>query len=261
MSSGERWVSKFQIKKYSWVFVPSDEAIMFGLKVKHLIEKKWSVPRFYYHLRSGGHVKALREHSQNKYFVHFDILDFFGHVSRSRVTRNLKRYCSYEEAREIAIESTVRLPESTTKKFILPFGFVQSPIIASVCLDKSILGRVLRDLSVQKDIIITVYMDDIVISGDEITVLNEASRRLKEVAEKALFPFNHEKEEGPSDRIKVFNIYLSHGLLEIAEQKFSELVSVYSTSKNNDQKAGIFSYVFSVNPDQAEELLSSEVSI
>jgi len=256
MSSYERWVSKFQIKKYSWVFVLSEEAIRYGLKVKRLIEKKWSVPKFYYHLKSGGHVKALQEHFPNKYFIHLDILDFFGHVNRSRVTRNLKRYCSYEEAREIAIESTVRLPESSVKKFILPFGFVQSPIIASVCLDKSILGRVLRELSEQKDIVVTVYMDDIIISANNTTILSEILRRLEEVAEKALFPFNPEKGEGPSDRIKVFNIYLSQGLLEIAEQRFSELVSVYSNSKNDDQKAGIAGYVSSVNTTQAKELLS-----
>ena len=135
-----RWISKFQIKENSWVFVPTEETIQYGLTIKHLIEKKWAVPKYYYHLRNGGHIKALQKHTSNKYFIHLDIQDFFGHINRSRVTRCMKYYLSYKKARKIAVESTVRLPESATKKYILPFGFVQSPIISSICLNKSALG-------------------------------------------------------------------------------------------------------------------------
>ncbi len=125
--SSPRWISKFQIKPNSWVFVPTEEMIQYGLNLKQSIQKHWTPPDYYYHLRNGGHVKALKIHTESQYFIFLDIKDFFDSINRSRITRCMKKYFGYDKAREIAIGSTVK----SNKKFILPFGFVQSPIIAS----------------------------------------------------------------------------------------------------------------------------------
>jgi hypothetical protein len=85
------------------VFVPNRETIQHGLFVKSSIEEKWTSPAFYYHLRDGGHVKALKAHIENQFFIHLDIKDFFGSINRSRVTRCLKGFYSYENSRAIAI--------------------------------------------------------------------------------------------------------------------------------------------------------------
>ena len=122
MPTHERWISKFQIKEYSWVFVPSEETLNIGLTVKESIEDVWTPPDFFYHLHRGGHLAALNSHINKKYFLHLDIKDFFGNINRSRITRCLKGYFGYDKAREIAIESTVRLPESETIKYILLTG-------------------------------------------------------------------------------------------------------------------------------------------
>jgi hypothetical protein len=46
--------------------------------------------------------------------------------------------------------------------FVLPFGFVQSPLMAGLCLANSKLGATLARLA--KKFTVTVYVDDIVIS-------------------------------------------------------------------------------------------------
>ncbi|OGS93349.1 MAG: hypothetical protein A2061_01245 [Gallionellales bacterium GWA2_59_43] len=255
MHPHERWRSKFKIKECTWVFVPTDETIATGLQVKELIEGYWSAPDHYYHLRKGGHVLALQKHTKHKFFIHLDIQNFFGQINKSRVTRCLKEHIPYESAREIAVESTVRLPESAETKFILPFGFVQSPIIASLCLSKSALGRYLYRLEQRKGLDVSVYMDDILISGDNIEELEQELVKIKAAAEKSGLPLNPLKQEGPDTCVSAFNIRLSQGLLKIIPSKLQELANTYSSSTNEHQRAGILNYVLSINLAQAELFL------
>lgn len=257
MQPHERWNSKFQIKKGAWVFVPTEETIEKGLKIKNLIEEHWSFPRHYYHLRKGGHIRALREHIKHKFFIHLDIKNFFGQINRSRVTRSLKEYIAYEKAREIAVESTVRLPESTEVKYILPFGFVQSPIIASLCLSKSALGRYLTHLQQQKEYSVSIYMDDILVSANNSEKLMMEMMKIKTVSEKSGLPLNADKQEGPDTYVKAFNIEISQGLLKIMPSKLQELATTYATSENENQRAGIRNYVSSVNPNQVDAFFAN----
>lgn len=254
MPPHERWSSKFQIKEGVWVFVPTEETIAKGLLIKQLIEGRWFAPRHYYHLKKGGHVRALREHTEHRYFIHLDIQNFFGQINLSRVTRSLKEYVPYEQAREIAVESTVRLPESAELKYVLPFGFVQSPIIASICLSKSALGRYLSRLKQRKDLAVSVYMDDILVSGDVFDALLQELEQLIAAAEKSGFPLNEKKQEGPTERVSAFNISLSHRMLEISPDRLRELSDTYYYSTNDAQRTGILNYVLSINPNQASSL-------
>ena len=255
MSASATWISKFQIKSDSWVFVPTEETIQYGEFVKLSIEKIWTPPDYYFHLMNGGHVKALKSHIKNQFFIHLDIQDFFGCINKSRVTRCLKEYFGYKIAREMAIASTVRLPESGERKFILPFGFVQSPIIASICLQKSRLGKLISSFSNANDVTVSIYMDDIIVSGNDISFLRNNLEVIKAVAEKSRFKLNPEKEEGPSKKITAFNIDLTHGLLEISESRIKEFSEAYRISDNFDQRQGILGYISSVNQEQAEKLL------
>lgn len=258
MPSHERWISKFKIKEYSWVFVPTKETIQAGLLIKESLEKVWSAPSCFYHMRSGGHIKALQSHKHNKYFLHLDIKDFFGNINRSRVTRCLKPYFSYDIAREIAIESTVRSPVPNANKYILPFGFVQSPIIASICLSKSALGKYLRTLSKNSDFVVSVYMDDIIISANTRNLLLDALSDIKTKSDRSGFPLNDDKEEGPDSSVTAFNVKLSHEYLEITENKFSALRDKLLASENKFQKQGILSYIFSVNVEQGRTLVDEQ---
>jgi hypothetical protein len=57
----------------------------------------------------------------------------------------------------MASESVVKRP--ALDGFVLPYGFVQSPILASLALDKSKLGKLLRKLNGRTDITVSVYVD------------------------------------------------------------------------------------------------------
>lgn len=249
MPSNPKWISKFQIKPNSWVFVPTEESVKYGNEIKLSIENRWSVPDNYFHLKEGGHVQALRSHIKNQFFIHLDIRDFYGCVNRSRVTRCLKEFFGYTVARDIAVASTVKLPESSATKYILPFGFVQSPIIASLCLYKSGLNKYLSNLRKQ---VVSVYMDDIIISGNDIELLQKILEEVKIEAHKSRFTLNPDKEEGPSKKITAFNIELSQGMLTISDGRFIHFCDAYNLSESENQRKGIVGYVSSVNPDQAK---------
>ena len=253
-----RWSSKFEVKPDRWVFVPTVESIENGKKIKSSIEERWTPPDDYYHLRDGGHVAAIKVHLENTSFIHLDIENFFGCVSKNRVTRTLKNIFKYEVAKEIAESSTVLNPT------ILPFGFVQSTIIASMCLYKSSLGSYLTVLK-KSGITISVYMDDIILSTREedikvessILSFEEIKFELIRRAEKSKFPLNVKKEEGPASRITAYNIYLSNQSLQIEPNRFSTFMDDYNSSNNEDVRKGIYGYVKSINSAHARMLIEN----
>lgn len=254
MSNFQRWTSKFEIKPGSWVFVPTPESILSGRRIKAAIEELWTPPKNYFHLRNGGHVAALNLHRQNKCFIHLDIRDFFGSINKTRVTRCLRDDFGYKSARCVAHESTVKHPENI-EKFILPFGFVQSPIIASICLHQSKLGKVLHKISRTENISVSVYMDDIVISFIDPSQAPATLLKIKEAAERSKFDLNEKKEEGPAERITSFNIELSQGNTVISDKRFEKFhQDFYAAETNDHQKKGYKNYIKSVNPEQAKFL-------
>lgn len=236
------------------MFVPNDESVTFGTALKEAIKERWQTPHNYYHLKEGGHVAALRQHVSNAFFLRLDIDNFFGHVNRSRITRNLKPLFSYNTARQYAIESTVRDTDSKEAIYILPFGFVQSPILASLCLRKSALGGYLSSLSRQQDIVCTVYMDDILISSKNLNQLGVIEGQLESYATRSRFPLSKTKREGPSESVTAFNVTISEGALSITDARMAEFESAFRKSKNEHQKDGILRYIASVNPSQVGSL-------
>ena len=223
-----------------------------GQRIKSAVEARWKPPRFYFHLREGGHVAAVHAHTPSKFFLRLDIDDFFGRVSRSRVTRCLKSWFPYADAREMASESVVKRPG--LEGFALPYGFVQSPVLASLALEKSKLGTLLHKLNNRGDLRVSVYVDDIIISGDEEAVLGGVYEKLIDVASKARFPVGVGKREGPAEEITAFNIRISHASLKITDERMAELRLNYHSTTSVYSKTGILGYVNSVNPLQGDTL-------
>lgn len=249
MIPSDQWLYKFR-RKSGWVFVPTDDTIAYGREVKELIEKRWRVPSYYYHLKPGGHVSALRCHRVNNYFLHLDIKNFFGNINASRVTRCLKKMVSYVKAREIAIHSTVHHPRAKHLS-ILPFGFVQSPIIASVCLKESALGQRLHELHKESGLTVSVYMDDIILSNNNLDELRNVLARIEQASVYSRLPLNKMKQEGPDRKVTAFNVELSQHRLDITADRLRELQDIYHASSNIYQQEGILSYVKSINRTQA----------
>jgi len=249
-----RWDSRFELKPGKWVFVPNGETIELGRKIKDELRQRWKAPAYFYHLRDGGHVAALKAHLGQACFIHVDIENFFQRINRSRVTRVLKGIYSYEEARDIANLSTVRLPEHMAKSFILPYGFVQSTLLASICLRKSALGNYLKRLAVTDGIKVSVYVDDIIISVADQSIAEDIFVDVKGAAEKSGFDLNRRKEQPPADRINAFNIELSQNSLHISPDRWLKFLDAMRETDNPARQQAILGYVGSVNLAQSEQL-------
>ncbi|MCI4116569.1 reverse transcriptase domain-containing protein [Dickeya dianthicola] len=248
----EKWEHKFELKKDKWVHVPSKEMAKFGKSLHDLMRKKWIAPLYYYHMRDGGHVAAARRHIKSNFFALIDIKSFFESTSQSRVTRELKSFFPYNEAREIAKLSTVRIPSSTSPKFAIPYGYPQSPILATLCLHRSFAGSVLNSIAKKSNMVVSVYMDDIIISSDDLDVLSQNFEDLTRALKRSRYATNTVKTQQPSERIKVFNLELSNQSLKVSAPRIVEFLIAYVSSANEHERKGIASYVESVNRDQAK---------
>ncbi|WP_131670273.1 reverse transcriptase domain-containing protein [Pseudomonas parakoreensis] len=255
MQNSHKWLSRFRLKSSTWVYVPTLETLKEGAFFKKLIELKWFPPSNYYHLKNGGHVEAVKCHLGGKYFVCVDIKKFFNSINRSRITRELKPYFGYEKSRAIAMESTVSIPLVAGQIFALPFGFVQSTIIASLCLRKSSLGKTIDSLNKSEGVRVSVYVDDIIVSTQCLEKAEAALLMIQKSAERSGFLLNQEKSQGPCDSITVFNIELRQGFMSIVDWRFNELLFNYKEALSEKQKTGIWGYVNSVSPVQALMLL------
>ncbi|MDB4409581.1 reverse transcriptase domain-containing protein [Gammaproteobacteria bacterium] len=249
------WIHKFELKQDCWVFIPDDKTKIRGKEIKNAIASKWNPPHYYAHLRRGGHVTALKKHLGNTLFFRTDIEQFFNSVSRTRVTRHLHSlFKDYSLARGMANESTVIRPNHTPKAYVLPYGFVQSAIIASLCLYKSALGKYLNKLE-GSGFRVSVYMDDIIVSTS--LPLEQAEAALEELRGKATrsrLELNPTKTIGPVESICAFNVTLSQNNIEISNERITEFEEELSNTGEQSVIDGILGYVETISPAQAEYL-------
>ncbi|QWN02773.1 hypothetical protein DGN16_05805 [Xanthomonas citri pv. fuscans] len=244
----KRWEHRFEVKPGRWVYVPTPLGKAAGEAIRLSVSKVWARPKFYFHLRKGGHVAALRRHLKNQYFFRCDLDDFFGRINQSRVTRCLKESFSYVDARKMASDSVVIRPD--TGKTMLPYGYVQSPILASLALDRSRVGRFLRQCESSEDMTVSVYMDDIVLSSNDEARLYVAATELAQLATDAGLPLSAGKTIGPGSTVTAFNVELSHGLLALTQGRLDRFRESYATASSLHVEHGIVRYVHSINPAQ-----------
>ena len=248
--SGPRWQTKFEVKPASWVYVLTPDMDFLGKQIHALVLKHWRIPNNYYHLQPGGHLAALRHHINDHYFAHLDIRNFFGSISNSRITRSLKAFVGYERARKIAKISTVPVSNGQPHSHCLPYGFVQSPVLASVCLQQSHLGTQIASISKSNTIKISLYMDDLLISGTDEGEVKAAFETLKVAAEKSKFHLNIAKESAPATEIVCFNIALSHQCMMITDERLHDFAQDYLATDHPPIQQGIEGYIRTVNPEQ-----------
>lgn len=250
MTYEAKWINKFLLKPKRWVFIPSRQSKITGKNICGLLKKHWHPPEYFYHLRKGGHVEALRAHKKNQYFSRLDIDNFFGSITRSRITRSLKKFVGYKAAWVIAQESTVKDPDCIDIRFMLPFGFIQSPLLASICLDQSFLGEFLKVINKDLQLTISVYMDDLVISSNDRDLLLSVSSDLKNAIVKSHWICNRQKEEICKQLITAFNIEISHQSISISDPRILEFKNSYRNAATSNSKSGIIKYIRSINPMQ-----------
>ncbi len=254
MAFHELWEQRFELAPGKWVFVPSAESRQRGEHIISKIKEKWQAPAYFHHCQQGGHVQAIKQHLASTHFCCIDIESFFTSINLSRVTRALKKYFGYNVAREFARDSVIRLIGDGDSQYILPFGFVQSPIIASVCLDQSTLGRALHMLASNPDVVVSVYVDDIILSSDDPHLLQRAFDNILAAAARSNWKISENKTRPPSERISAFNIKLSNGDLMISPERMDLFSEAYREATSDHQKEGILRYIRSINPDQTSLL-------
>ena len=141
-----------------------------------------------------------------------------------------------------------------SRRFSLPFGFVQSPLLASVAIDQSGLGTAFR--SIRKiGVELTVYVDDITISADNEAAIYTALDMLNAGAALADFHFNDAKRKGPGPEIENFNIVFGSNAMRITDKRFAEFETAVLTG-SQARVEGVIGYVDSVNAGQAQALVN-----
>lgn len=222
-----------------------------------LIKKRWEPPTNYFHLRSGGHVEALKRHIQCNFFSKIDLKRFYYHVTKNKILRSLKKIgFSFDDADQISRESVVL----TEQGFALPYGFVQSPILSSVAFQHSVLGKFVQEISTS--FIVSVYVDDIIISHeDDQKALNSITEQLISTAMEAHFPANNEKCEIAVKQITSFNIEMCRNSLVITDARMNDFYVALHSQPSKAQVTGILNYVAQVNEAQCHELEKSCRSI
>lgn len=235
----ENYTHSFKLKQKP-VFAPTENGYRIGRDVKARVEGAYTFDPYFYHLQSGGHVAALHAHRQNVYFCKVDIENFFYSIARNRITRWLKE-TGIKRPVHYAKWSCVKSPYGCPA-YALPYGFVQSPILATLVLAKSELGQFLREIA--HDTTVAVYVDDISISGNNISVLRDAYSRLLDAAKRASFELNARKSVKPCNALEVFNCTLRQGHTAVTQGRVSMF---YEGERSATSVDGFARYCLSVS--------------
>ena len=195
-----------------YIFVPTEQCERKGRRIQKYFSQ-FQFPDYFYHYTPGGHVAAMHAHVVNPLFFKIDIQDFYYSIARMRVTRALRSF-GYRGANTLATWSTVRNPIPGGPDHVLPIGFVQSPLLASLVLMKSaVIGAM--DRAIANGVQISVFMDDFVGSHNDIAVLQAAYVDICASAIEAGLVPNPTKLVAPAAAITAFNCDLQLGQVSV----------------------------------------------
>lgn len=229
-------------------YTPSGNNRLTGKRHVDRINKKWQPHSSFFHFQNGGHVAALRCHVGNKYFLKYDISDFFPSVHRNRIIKRLKKIgYSFFEAESFAALSTVK--SQKTGKFAVPFGFVQSSTLAALDLHFSDLGQFIFEVA--QSVRVSVSVDDIIFSSDNCSRLLQLNTDCLQAFQNSNYMLNIEKSVTiPTNQITAFNIQLNENGLKVKSRKMDYFKNEIMRRRDARYSQAIYGYVNSVNPAQ-----------
>ena len=258
------WVRYYEISPGSnkYIYIPTEKSRAIGSFIIENLQSKWEKPQYYYHFRKGGHLAAIKTHlstEKARTFSIFDLSGYYNQITRSKLIRVLKKYVGYEQAQEWATQST--LIHKGSRQRVLPLGFVQSVFLASLVLDNCRLGFVLREISSQKDMKVSVFVDDIIISSVNKKRVSYYSKKIQEAARKSNFTFQTKKTFCNVDDIRVFNLYCSQGInLDFSKDRLDSFRAALIENLDNKFVVwGLLAYMMKVNPNTTKSLINSIV--
>jgi Reverse transcriptase (RNA-dependent DNA polymerase) len=202
------------------IFVPSPECERRG---DYLIAwgETLALPPYFYHYRKGGHVDALHRHLANIHFFRIDLKNFFYSISRNRVSRVLRQYGFPRSARVYAEWSTVRNPYPSGSRYVLPIGFRQSPLVASLALHRSSVASAVED-ALARGVFVSVYFDDLIGSSADPAELQVTYDGILAACIQANLIANTDKLLPPAKAITAFNCDLRHGFAAVTAARIKK---------------------------------------
>ncbi len=99
----------------------------------------------------------------------------------------------------------------------------------------------------------SVYMDDITVSGPEQNIVQSAFDTLQGAADTARFSFNAGKVQSPGPSVKNFNLEFGSGEMLVTAERMDKFKDAFDGASPYKQM-GIYGYVWTVDVNQAEEL-------
>ena len=109
-------------------------------------------------------------------------------------------------------------------RYVLPIGFVQSPIVATLVLLQSDIARAI-ERAITSGVTISVYLDDFVGSHNDRPTLQAAYEDVCAAIVAARFVANVEKLTPPENAIVAFNCDLTHGETDITEKRMQKFLA------------------------------------
>lgn len=200
------------------IFVPTEQCERKGRRIIKFF-RRLEFPDYFYHYKPGGHVAAMHAHVENMLFFKIDIQNFYYSIARMRVTRALRSY-SYPGANTLAMWSTVRNPYRSGHAHVLPIGFVQSPLLASLVLLKSPVATAI-ERAISNGVRVSVYMDDFIGSHNDAAVLEAAYADIRDASIAAGLTPNPAKLVPPTRAITAFNCDLQFGSANVSRQRIA----------------------------------------
>lgn len=245
--NAEKLRISIELKPGKFVYIQTPEAVGRGRNIIRQVKRRYTPDGVFFHIgKRGGHVAALHAHKSSKFFSRLDISNFFGQVTRGKVVRALRRVGFGERrAFDFAIHSVV--VEGDRK--VLPFGFCQSPLLATLALERSQLGLAFKTVTETKPVLLSVYMDDIVLSGDDRAQVSSASASLLSAAEIAGFPLSVEKMAVAVESVEVFNCDLAEHEIILRDDRMRKFVEQYGTTTDLGKWA-IERYISALSRDE-----------
>jgi hypothetical protein len=202
-----------------WIFVPTDQCERKGRRIVKFFSR-FKFPDYFFHYSPGGHVAAMHKHLKNELFFKIDIQSFYYSIARMRVTRALRSH-GYQGANTLAMWSTVRNPYPGPHAHVLPIGFVQSPLLASLVLLKSPVAAAIEG-AIAKGVCVSVYMDDFVGSHNDVATLETAYADIRDACVAAGLVPNPAKLVAPTAAITAFNCDLTFGSANVSAERVAK---------------------------------------
>jgi hypothetical protein len=241
---------RFEIKPSKFVYLPTEECRELGQRIVSKLLKNWTPEDYFYHFgKRGGHVAALRPHLSSSFFASVDLKNFFPSVSRTRVHRSLR---SVGYANRYALDIATRSCVEVDGRKFLPYGFVQSMALATLAIEKSLVGQKIEQLR-SMGVVVTMYVDDIILSGNCIESLTGHFEELKNSIRETHLLISEKKCCAPSESVEAFNCKIDPSGISILDERMHRFHQQLSHT-NDYGRAAILRYVGVINVEQAAEL-------